>query len=87
MSDLVGNPKDRFSHNEAQLLCSTDFYRQRPTGGTALDDFEVLSTIGTGSYGTCKKIRRKKDGKVNQTLPCYSCDKICKMNSKEDTLC
>ena len=21
MSDLVGNPKDRFSHNEAQMLC------------------------------------------------------------------
>ena len=31
---------------------------------TTLDDFEVLSTIGTGSYGTCKKIERKKDGKV-----------------------
>ncbi|ESP02328.1 hypothetical protein LOTGIDRAFT_138592 [Lottia gigantea] len=30
----------------------------------SLDDFEVISTIGTGSYGTCKKIRRKKDGKV-----------------------
>lgn len=31
---------------------------------TSLDDFEVLSTIGTGSYGTCKKIKRRKDGKV-----------------------
>ncbi|XP_041351440.1 serine/threonine-protein kinase Nek2-like isoform X2 [Gigantopelta aegis] len=31
---------------------------------TALDDFESLDTIGTGSYGICKKIRRKKDGKV-----------------------
>ncbi|BFZ12115.1 hypothetical protein BsWGS_15153 [Bradybaena similaris] len=31
---------------------------------STLDDFEVISTIGTGSYGTCKKIRRKKDGKV-----------------------
>ncbi|XP_005106236.1 serine/threonine-protein kinase Nek2 isoform X2 [Aplysia californica] len=31
---------------------------------STLDDFEVLSTIGTGSYGTCKKIKRKKDGKV-----------------------
>ncbi|KAH3847794.1 serine/threonine-protein kinase Nek2-like isoform X2 [Dreissena polymorpha] len=31
---------------------------------TALDDFEVISTIGTGSYGTCKKIKRKRDGKV-----------------------
>ncbi|KAK7483555.1 hypothetical protein BaRGS_00025229 [Batillaria attramentaria] len=31
---------------------------------STLDDFEVVSTIGTGSYGTCKKIRRKKDGKL-----------------------
>ncbi|CAG5123695.1 unnamed protein product [Candidula unifasciata] len=31
---------------------------------STLDDFEVISTIGTGSYGTCKKIRRKKDGKI-----------------------
>ncbi|CAL1527590.1 unnamed protein product [Lymnaea stagnalis] len=29
-----------------------------------LDDYEVIATIGTGSYGTCKKIRRKKDGKI-----------------------
>ncbi|KAK7103381.1 serine/threonine-protein kinase Nek2-like isoform X2 [Littorina saxatilis] len=31
---------------------------------SSLDDFQVVSTIGTGSYGTCKKIRRKKDGKI-----------------------
>ncbi|KAK3792257.1 hypothetical protein RRG08_007337 [Elysia crispata] len=31
---------------------------------STLEDFEVITTIGTGSYGTCKKIRRKKDGKV-----------------------
>lgn len=31
---------------------------------STLEDFEVIATIGTGSYGTCKKIRRKKDGKV-----------------------
>ena len=27
-------------------------------------DYEVLEIIGTGSYGVCKKIRRKKDGRV-----------------------
>ena len=27
-------------------------------------DYEVLGKIGSGSYGTCKKIRRKSDGKV-----------------------
>ena len=36
----------------------------RPKMASTLDDFEVVSTIGTGSYGTCKKIRRKKDNKV-----------------------
>ncbi|XP_046551879.1 serine/threonine-protein kinase Nek2-like isoform X1 [Haliotis rubra] len=35
-----------------------------PRMPSTLDDFEVLTTIGIGSYGTCKKIRRKKDGKV-----------------------
>ena len=25
MSDLVGNPEDRFSHNEAQFVCLFDF--------------------------------------------------------------
>lgn len=31
---------------------------------STLDDYEVLGTIGSGSYGTCKKIKRKKDGKA-----------------------
>jgi hypothetical protein len=29
-----------------------------------VEDYEVLHTIGTGSYGRCQKIRRKSDGKV-----------------------
>ncbi|KAM6354803.1 serine/threonine-protein kinase Nek2 isoform 1-T1 [Podargus strigoides] len=28
------------------------------------DDYEVLLTIGTGSYGRCRKVRRKADGKI-----------------------
>ncbi|XP_037352575.1 serine/threonine-protein kinase Nek2 [Talpa occidentalis] len=28
------------------------------------EDYEVLFTIGTGSYGRCQKIRRKSDGKI-----------------------
>ncbi|XP_060034372.1 serine/threonine-protein kinase Nek2 isoform X2 [Erinaceus europaeus] len=28
------------------------------------EDYEVLHTIGAGSYGRCQKIRRKSDGKV-----------------------
>lgn len=31
---------------------------------TRVEDYEVLHTIGTGSYGRCQKIRRKSDGKV-----------------------
>lgn len=30
------------------------------------EDYEVLSTIGSGSYGKCQKIRRKSDGKVTR---------------------
>ncbi|XP_029983650.1 serine/threonine-protein kinase Nek2 [Sphaeramia orbicularis] len=29
-----------------------------------VDDYEVLYTIGSGSYGRCQKIRRKSDGKI-----------------------
>ncbi|NXH88597.1 NEK2 kinase, partial [Edolisoma coerulescens] len=28
------------------------------------DDYEVLLTIGSGSYGKCRKVRRKADGKI-----------------------
>eukprot|EP00794_Sanderia_malayensis_P017711 gene17711-19480_t len=28
-----------------------------------LDDYVVIETVGSGSYGTCKKVRRKTDGK------------------------
>ncbi|XP_054418831.1 serine/threonine-protein kinase Nek2 [Pteronotus mesoamericanus] len=31
---------------------------------TRVEDYEVLHTIGTGSYGRCQKIRRKSDGKI-----------------------
>lgn len=33
---------------------------------TRAEDYEVLHTIGTGSYGRCQKIRRKSDGKVSE---------------------
>ncbi|KAM3602655.1 uncharacterized protein V6R79_008244 [Siganus canaliculatus] len=29
-----------------------------------VDDYDVLYTIGSGSYGKCQKIRRKSDGKI-----------------------
>lgn len=32
---------------------------------TRVEDYEVLHTIGTGSYGRCQKIRRKSDSKVS----------------------
>lgn len=32
---------------------------------SCVEDYEVLYTIGSGSYGRCQKIRRKSDGKVS----------------------
>jgi NIMA (never in mitosis gene a)-related kinase len=29
-----------------------------------LEDYSVIGTIGSGSYGTCKRVRRKADGKI-----------------------
>ena len=40
---------------------------------STLDDFEILYKIASGSYGTCKKIRRKRDGKVRNL---YNIDNI-----------
>lgn len=45
-----------------------NFLYFRPRMPSTLDDFDVIGTIGSGSYGTCKKIRRKRDGKVDLTL-------------------
>jgi len=30
------------------------------------EDYEVMLTIGCGSYGNCQKVKRKSDGKVNK---------------------
>ena len=38
---------------------------------TSLNDYEVIAPIGAGSYGNCKKIRRKKDGKVSTVRSQY----------------
>lgn len=35
-----------------------------PKTGAQIEDYEVQATIGTGTYGICKKVRRKSDGKV-----------------------
>ncbi|KAL4239176.1 Serine/threonine-protein kinase Nek2 [Mactra antiquata] len=48
----------------ASVHRSSSLRSAQMTKTTSLDDFEVLSTIGTGSYGTCQKIRRKRDGKI-----------------------
>ena len=41
-----------------------------------LEDFEVLLTIGTGSFGTCRKVRRKVDGKVCSCIGTVSRGKL-----------
>ena len=40
---------------------------------SALSDFEEITTIGTGSYGTCKKVKRQDDGKVYSTVEATFC--------------
>ena len=50
MSDLVGNPEDRFSHNEAHLISVT------PEGGVEFvcpDDRSVLDLINFRSVISC----------------------------------
>ncbi|XP_047489588.1 serine/threonine-protein kinase Nek4-like [Penaeus chinensis] len=32
--------------------------------GPRLEDFEILSTIGSGSHGTVRKVRRRQDGQI-----------------------
>jgi len=34
-----------------------------------VEDYEVLYTIGIGSYGKCQKIKRKCDEKVSRNAP------------------
>ena len=36
-----------------------------PKTALKLEDFDILQTIGTGTFGVCKKVRRKSDGKVS----------------------
>lgn len=38
--------------------------REREKMGPRLEDFEILSTIGSGSHGTVRKVRRRQDGQV-----------------------
>ena len=63
---------NRAHHNNPVLNSGAKFkYCQlaMPKTGTKLEDYEVLATIGTGSFGTCKKVRRKKDRKVSHNDP------------------
>jgi len=61
------------------LLCisSTSFYPSETTivfvclqlsanikMPSSTDSYEVLGPIGSGTFATCKKIRRRKDGRV-----------------------
>ena len=41
-----------------------DMATARKIKGGSLSDYRVLSTIGSGSFGVCKKVRRIADGKV-----------------------
>ena len=53
-----------------------------PKTAANLEDYEVLATIGTGSFGTCKKIQRKSDRKV---LINYVCGRLLLVICKQLT--
>ncbi|XP_033735356.1 serine/threonine-protein kinase Nek2-like isoform X1 [Pecten maximus] len=53
-----------FGDAHKPVSATEDCKNKTPRMPSTLDDFAVISTIGSGSYGTCRKIRRKKDGKV-----------------------
>ena len=38
----------------------------RKKQSTSYDDFLVLESIGTGTFGTCSKVMRKSDRKVGE---------------------
>ena len=38
----------------------------------SMSDYEVLDTLGKGSFGTVSRIKRKRDGKV-RAVPLHSC--------------
>ena len=48
--------------------------------GNKINDYEVICTIGSGAYGTCKKIRRRADGKVKSV---YNTVSLTKGNERE----
>ena len=39
-----------------------------PKTSSKLSEYEVLGGIGSGSYGTCKKVSRKSDAKVGRDV-------------------
>jgi len=40
---------------------------QEKSPASTVDMYEIVSTIGKGSFGTVSKIRRKADGRVSYT--------------------
>ena len=42
-----------------------------------VEDYDVIETIGSGSYGTCRKIKRKADGKVSEFFLTKSLFPVC----------
>lgn len=42
--------------------------RKQPS---SLSDYSVLDTIGTGTFGVCRKVQRKRDGQVRARRACF----------------
>ncbi|KAG8504422.1 Serine/threonine-protein kinase Nek2 [Galemys pyrenaicus] len=66
-----GVPKVGLPGGASRAWGSREGRRNPAAGGTCgpamparAEDYEVLHTIGAGSYGRCQKVRRRSDGKV-----------------------
>lgn len=46
-----------------------------------LIDYDILGQIGSGSYGTCKKIRRRSDNKVKCIFMSRVVDHVLQKNN------
>ena len=84
MSDLVGNPEDRFSHNEAhvmaQLLQKDDKSNTRISSSRTrteephIGKYRLIKTIGKGNFAKVKLAKHVPTGReVCVTLSQFPC--------------
>ena len=66
MSDLVGNPEDRVSHNEAHVLCMCDYFFRSVSYVESLSDFIDSEDEFTNTSRKTPK-RKQESGKLTRS--------------------